>query len=118
MNLIADEGIDKPIVDALRNAGFDVTYILETNRGAYDDLILEMANTQKRILLTQDKDFGELVYRLKYAHFGVILIRLQGYSAKFKAEIVVNMIIKHKEELIKAFTVIQQNAIRIRRNQT
>lgn len=115
MNLIADEGVDKPIVDALREAGFDVIYILETNRGAEDNLILEIANTQKRILITQDKDFGELVYRLKYAHFGVVLIRLPGYSAEIKAQAVVNMLTKHEEELPKAFTVIQQNAIRIRK---
>ncbi len=61
MNLVADEGVDKPIVDALRNAGFDVQYILETHRGAEDDRILAIANIQQRILLTQDKDFGELV---------------------------------------------------------
>ncbi len=82
MNLIADEGADKPIVDALRNAGPDVLYILETNKGAEDDMILMMANTQKRVLITQDKDFGELVYRLKQSHFGVVLIRLEDILRK------------------------------------
>ena len=61
MNLLADEGIDKPIVDLLRSNGFDIIYILETNQGADDEFILTMANDDKRILLTQDKDFGELV---------------------------------------------------------
>jgi predicted nuclease of predicted toxin-antitoxin system len=64
MKLIADEGLDKPIVDVLRNAGFDVLYVLETNQGANDELILAIANSEHRILLTQDKDFGELVFRL------------------------------------------------------
>jgi len=115
MNLLADEGIDKPIVDALRNNGFDVIYILETNRGADDEVILAMANADKRLLLTQDKDFGELVFRLKNAHYGVILIRLEGYKPALKGEIVLNMLIKHKKELINSFTVIQPNAIRIRK---
>ncbi len=53
MNLLADEGIDKPIVDALRNNGLDVVYILETNRGAYDEVILAIANADKRILLSR-----------------------------------------------------------------
>ena len=79
MNLIADEGVDKPIVDALRISGFDVQYILETNQGADDEFILHLAKSEQRILVTQDKDFGELVYRLKKAHFGVVLIRLNGY---------------------------------------
>jgi len=115
MKLLADEGIDKPIVDKLRNKGFDVIYILETNRGADDDFILAMANTDRRLLLTQDKDFGELVFRLKNAHYGVVLIRLEGYKPALKAEIVLNMLVKHKNELIKSFTVIQPNAIRIRK---
>lgn len=115
MNLLADEGIDKPIVDLLRSNGFDVIYILETNQGADDEFILEMANADERILLTQDKDFGELVFRLKSAHHGVILIRLEGYKASLKAEITLKMLVKHNRELIKSFTVIQPNAIRIRK---
>jgi predicted nuclease of predicted toxin-antitoxin system len=60
MNLLADEGVDKPIIDALRRFGIDVKYILETNQAAKDNYILNMANEEKRILVTQDKDFGEL----------------------------------------------------------
>jgi predicted nuclease of predicted toxin-antitoxin system len=115
MNILADEGFDKPIVDLLRKNGFSVLYILETNRGANDDVILAMANKDKRILITQDKDFGELVFRLKNVHYGVILIRLEGYKPGLKAEIVLNLLNKHKTNLIEAFTVIQPNAIRIRK---
>ena len=115
MKLVADEGVDKPIVDALRIAGFDVIYILETNRGADDIFILTLSNDEERILLTQDKDFGELVFRLKNAHYGVVLIRLNGYSAFDKANLVANLFLVHQDELIKAFTVIQPNAIRIRK---
>jgi predicted nuclease of predicted toxin-antitoxin system len=115
MNLMADEGVDKPIIDALRKAGFDVVYILESHQGADDDNILELANKQQRVLLTQDKDFGELVFRLKSTHYGVVLIRLNGYSALDKAKIVTNLFIIHQIELLNAFTVIQPNAIRIRK---
>lgn len=115
MNLLADEGVDKPIVDLLRTNGFDVAYILETNQGADDEFILAMANADKRILLTQDKDFGELVFRIKNAHYGVILIRLEGYKPALKAEVVLQIIAKHKDELINSFAVIQPNVIRIRK---
>ena len=115
MKLIADEGVDKPIVDALRLSGFDVLYILETNQGAEDEFILSLANQEQRILLTQDKDFGELVFRLKNAHYGVVLIRLNGYLSSEKADIIVRLFIKYKDELVKSFTVIQPNAIRIRK---
>jgi len=92
-----------------------VVYILETNQGIDDEFILAKANADKRILLTQDKDFGELIFRLKNAHHGVILIRLEGYKPSEKAEIVLNAILKHSNELINSFTVIQPNAIRIRK---
>lgn len=115
MNLLADEGVDKPIVDMLRSKGFDVVYILETNRGADDNFVLDMANESKRILITQDKDFGELVFRLRKAHHGVILIRLEGYKPASKAEIVVNMLLEHWTELVGSFAVIQPSLIRIRK---
>ena len=115
MKLLADEGVDRPIVTALRNAGFDVVYILETNQGAEDEFILSLAYRDERILITQDKDFGELVYRLQQVHYGIILIRLQGYSPELKAEITTALLLEHKDELIKSFTVIQPNAIRIRK---
>lgn len=115
MNLLADEGVDKPIEDKLRSNGFNVVYILKTNQGVDDKFILAKANADKRIFLTQDKDFGELVFRLKNAHHGVILIRLEGYRPAVKAEIVLNAIVKHTDELINSFTVIQPNAIRIRK---
>ena len=59
MILLADEGVDKPIVDQLRSSGFDVHYILETDPGSVDEDVLRIANEESRILLTQDKDFGE-----------------------------------------------------------
>ena len=99
----------------LRSNGFDVVYILEKNQGADDKLILALANDDKRILLTRDKDFGELVFRLKNAHHGVILIRLEGYKPHLKAGIVLSTITKHSNELINSFTVIQPNATRIRK---
>jgi hypothetical protein len=49
MNLLADEGIDKPIVDALRNAGFDVVYIVETNLGASDEFIYHSQMQKKEL---------------------------------------------------------------------
>lgn len=115
MKFLADEGVDKPIVIALREAGFDVDYILESHQGADDELILQIANLQERILLTQDKDFGELVFRLKQSHTGIVLIRLEGYAPAIKAQIVKDVLFAHQNELTSAFTVIQPNAIRIRK---
>jgi predicted nuclease of predicted toxin-antitoxin system len=55
MKLLVDEGVDKPIVDLIGLSGFDAHYILETHRGIDDDQVLQIANEEARILLTQDK---------------------------------------------------------------
>jgi predicted nuclease of predicted toxin-antitoxin system len=114
MKFLADEGVDKPIVDQLRISGFDVHYVLETHQGSDDETVLFLANEEDRILLTQDKDFGELVYRLQKAHQGIILIRLGTTPAPEKARITTYVLLEYGEKLISAFTVIQANAVRIR----
>jgi predicted nuclease of predicted toxin-antitoxin system len=99
----------------LRNDGFDIDYVLELIPGAEDEAVLEMAYSQQRILITQDKDFGELVFRLHQPHHGIVLIRLEGYTPQFKAEIVTRFLQQHEKEMLDKFTVIQPNAIRIRK---
>ncbi len=63
MKFLADEGVDGQIVARLRLEGYDVAYIAELNVGAVDPAILKLANEDDRILITRDKDFGELAYR-------------------------------------------------------
>lgn len=115
MKFLADESVDKPIVTMLRNEGFDIDYVLELNPGADDETILDLAWSQQRILITHDKDFGELVFRLHQPHHGIVLIRLEGYTPQFKAEIVTQFLQQHEAEMLDRFTVIQPNAIRIRK---
>jgi predicted nuclease of predicted toxin-antitoxin system len=115
MKLLADEGVDKPIVDLLRASGFDVHYILETDRGIDDDQVLQIANEEDRVLVTQDKDFGEMVFRLRKVHLGIVLIRLGITISSEKAILVTQAFLDHREKLKSAFTVIQNNAIRIRK---
>lgn len=115
MNFLADEGVDKPIVEILRQDGYSVLYIAEMQPGISDDIVLDIANQQGALLLTTDKDFGELVFRLSRLAKGVVLIRLAGLSPQKKAEIVASAIKQHLAELTEAFTVILPGSIRIRR---
>lgn len=73
MKFVADEGIDAIIVDLLRKNDHDVIYIAEYKSGIIDEEVLEITNSQNRILMTRDKDFGELVYRDRMVHSGIIL---------------------------------------------
>lgn len=68
------------------------------------------------MLLTADKDFGELVFRLKRLHTGIVLLRLMGLESAAQAYIVLNVIEQHGEEMAGAFTVIAPKTVRIRPN--
>ena len=115
MKFLADEGVDGQIVSRLREDGHDVLYVAENIAGTTDEEILELANRDERILMTRDKDFGELVYREKRAHSGIILNRLYELSSGRKAEIVSKVIQDFGEELIGSFTIIQPGRIRMKR---
>ncbi|MDL1969922.1 MAG: DUF5615 family PIN-like protein [Candidatus Desulfofervidaceae bacterium] len=115
MKFVADENIDKMIVDLLREEGYEVIYIPEISPTISDEEVFRLANKEKALLLTADKDFGELVFRQKIVSYGVILIRLAGLSAKKKAEIVTAAIKHYCHELTCNFTVITQKTIRIRK---
>jgi predicted nuclease of predicted toxin-antitoxin system len=115
MNLLADESVDKPIVDRLRHDGHDVVYVAELSPSISDDEVLEEANRQNALLVTADKDFGELVFRQHRVHGGVILIRIFGASASLKADIVGETFSNRAAEMAGAFTVISPGMVRIRR---
>ncbi len=114
MNFLADENVDRQIADRLRLMGHNVEYVAEKDAGISDDEVLEMANEKTALLLTADKDFGELVFRQRRVTSGVVLIRLAGLSPTRKAEIVVSAIMKHGTELMHSFSVITPGAVRIR----
>jgi predicted nuclease of predicted toxin-antitoxin system len=88
MKLLANESVDRPIVDRLRDDGYDVVYVAEWSPSITDDEVLRQANDQGAVLVTADKDFGELVFRQARLHRGVVLLRLAGLSNTAKAEIV------------------------------
>lgn len=76
---------------------------------------LRWPNTKNALLLTADKDFGELVFRQKRIHAGVVLIRLAGLSAEIKADAVSAAFREHSDGMSKAFTVNSPGFIRIRK---
>lgn len=114
MNFDADESVDHPIVLRLRQAGHTIWAVVEMAPGISDTVVLNIANQQNAILITGDKDFGELVFRDKRCTLGIILLRLAGLSAIEKAELVTSVIAQHHDKLANAFTVIGSQSVRIR----
>jgi predicted nuclease of predicted toxin-antitoxin system len=115
MNLMADESVDRPVVERLRQEGHVTLYVAELSPGITDDEVLDQANASGAVLLTADKDFGELVYRQGRVHAGVVLLRLAGVAPVLKAETVAKVLEDHAPELHGAFSVVSPGAVRIRR---
>ncbi len=114
MKFLADESTDRQIVERLRKEGLEVWYVAEMDPGISDDDVLELANYNSAILITADRDFGELVFRQGRISRGIILVRLAGLSPAKKAELVFSGIKEHASEIEHAFSVISAGTIRIR----
>lgn len=115
MNLFADESVDRPVVERLREDGHDIVYVAELAPSITDDEVLREANSRSAVLMTADKDFGELVFRQGVIHSGVVLLRLAGLANTTKGEIVAEVCRSRESELTGSFTVISPGQARIRR---
>ena len=80
MKFLADVNVEKRIVDCLLRLGFDVKWIPDYDCKMDDADLLAMSNTEKRILVTNDKDFGELAFLKKQNSVGIILLRVRGQN--------------------------------------
>lgn len=116
MKILADENIEREFIEALREANFDVISVIENYIGSADDEILQIAVNEQAVILTYDKDFGELVFRFSLQSHGVILLRVHDLSLAEKAQITIQAIREHEAELENAFTVISENSVRIRKS--
>ena len=76
MRWLSDECVDAGLISRLRGAGHDVVYIAEVASGATDVEVIRRAHNEGRLLLTEDKDFGELVFRRRAAVPGLVLLRI------------------------------------------
>jgi predicted nuclease of predicted toxin-antitoxin system len=115
VRFLADEGVDRQIVERLRLDGYEVAYIAEMSPGITDEVVLTESRVSASVLITADKDFGELVFRRRQASTGVLLIRLFGLTPDMKARMVSAAIQEHGQELAGAFAVLSPGNIRIRR---
>jgi predicted nuclease of predicted toxin-antitoxin system len=85
MRFLVDESCDFAVVRALRSSGHDVAAVSDIASRAEDSEVINLAMRESRILLTEDKDFGQLVYSHGLESIGVILLRLPSHARKQKA---------------------------------
>jgi predicted nuclease of predicted toxin-antitoxin system len=80
----ADECVDGGLIRQLRVSGHDVIYVAEEAAGLADPDVLGRATEQGRLLLTEDKDFGDLVFRSRRSVPGVVLLRISPEDRHLK----------------------------------
>ena len=113
MRFLVDECIGPNVADWLRNQGHDVYSVFESARGMDDDAIVGKAFADNRILVTSDKDFGELIYRDRKPHHGVILMRLDDERSQSKIDVLKRLLDYHAQRLPEQFVVVTKENVRI-----
>jgi predicted nuclease of predicted toxin-antitoxin system len=114
VRFLLNENISGTVIRVLRERGHDVVSAKETLRGASDEEILAKAQLEQRILATQDKDFGELAFRVRLpASCGVILFRLAGTDHDQDNRRILE-VLESDTNWVGPFAVVTQRLIRIR----
>ena len=113
MQFLVDECVGPSVVRWLRESNHDVASAYEDCRGWEDERILEKAYSEGRILVTMDKDFGEMVFRKRLPHCGIILLRGAYCSPSKKISMMKKVLFFSESDLCGRFVVVTESAIRI-----
>jgi predicted nuclease of predicted toxin-antitoxin system len=115
MRLLADENLPLVSIRALREAGIDVAAVTEIGPGSSDVQVLEQARSEGRILVTFDRDFGELLYRRRApVPPGVIYLHFVPTSPQEPAQLLRGLLAMQEIELGDRFTVVERERVRQR----
>ena len=114
MRFIVDECTGIRVADWLRREGYQVFSVYEQARGITDNAIVRKAFEENWILITNDKDFGEKVYRDRSPHRGIILLRLQDERSFNKIDVLKRLFSLYLERIPNSFVVVTETQVRFR----
>ena len=115
MRFLVDECTGPAVAEWLRNQNHEVFSVFEEARGMDDDDIIQKAHEENWVLITNDKDFGEKVYRDGRLHKGVILLRLDDERSSSKIQVLSRLLQKYPERLSDTFVVVTEKQVRFAR---
>ena len=114
MRFLADESLERPVVDAVRSLGHDVVWVTEDQPALPDEQVLAQANAADRILITADKDFGDLVFAQgRPATPGVILLRINTEADADTRAAILAGALQNRDDWAGRFSVIDSKRVRI-----
>jgi|SRR3989338_2954944 len=114
LKFIVDESSGSKVAEALGQKGYDTIYCGKFFPGCQDEYILKKAENDGRIIITNDKDFGELMFRLKKPSNGVMFLRLKVDRPDNRIKFILEVVNGLGEKLEKKFVLISESKIRIR----
>lgn len=115
LSFLADESCDFSVIRALRQVGYAVKAIAEISPSLPDEDVLALAVAENRLLITEDKDFGEWVFAHQHAMTGVLLIRYPASMRSVMVAAVIDLMGQHATEIDGSFTVLEPGRARIRK---
>lgn len=113
MRFLVDECTGSKVANWLRDANYEVFSVFDEARGITDDEILTKAFVENWILITNDKDFGEMIYRERREHHGIIFMRLGDERAINKIEVLEKLLENYAEKLPEQFVTVTETEVRI-----
>lgn len=112
MRFLVDECTGPSVAKWLRNDGHQVFSVFDELRGTSDNELLAKACAEKWILITNDKDFGEMVYRENRSHCGIVFLRLRDQRSAVKIDVLNRLIKAYADKLTDAFVVVTETQVR------
>jgi predicted nuclease of predicted toxin-antitoxin system len=116
VRFLVDECTGPVVARWLRDQSHDVFSIFDEARGMGDDDVLAKAAAENWILITNDKDFGEKIFREKRTHHGTILLRLDDERARSKIAVIEKLLRLHANQLAGRFVVVTETRVRFARS--
>jgi len=112
MKLLVDECTGPAVAHWLEQQGHDVFSVYDQARGIDDDKVIEIANNEGRILITNDRGFGEKVFRERRPHHGVVFLRLSNERTANKIRVLNQLFRQHGDALPHRFVVVNETRVR------
>ncbi len=114
MEFIADENVPRPMITRLRADGWKVRSVAEEGAGAPDLEVLRASDAANCVLITYDRDFGELAVSQRQSAAGIVLVRLDRLSLVRQVERLSAVMSARKRKLLGVLTVIEPGRVRLR----
>jgi predicted nuclease of predicted toxin-antitoxin system len=115
LKFLVDVGVGEKVEEYLLEKRYDTKAVRSLDQSMPDQEIIRLAALEKRIVITMDKDFGELVYHSGLDHCGILLLRLEDATGSEKQQVIAKILAKYADNIKNNFCVYQNKKFRFRK---